>query len=139
MGAQCRTPGGVSAQSHFFRGASLAWTSPPQATEHDSAVQQGTVAITAPIMGRFCAQPEPGTAPFVVVGAMVRKNTKDTTVALIEVMKVFNAVPAGVSSVVTDICMQDAEIIEYGQVMFRVRPTETASNDVPIGAQGSHQ
>ena len=102
--------------------------------EHDRAVQQGPVAITAPIMGRFYAQPEPGT--FRGVGAMV---SKDTTVALIEVMKVFNAVPAGVSGVVTEICLQDAEIIEYGQVMFRVRPTETASNDVPIGAQGSHQ
>jgi acetyl-CoA carboxylase biotin carboxyl carrier protein len=86
--------------------------------------------------GRFYAQPEPGTAPFVALGAMARE---DTMVALIEVMKVFNTVPAGVSGVVTEICVQDAEIIEYGQVMFRVRPTETASNDVPISAQGSHQ
>jgi len=103
----------------------------PPAAKAKGPVQDGTVAIVAPIMGRFYAQPEPGAAPFVAVGAMVRK---ETTVALIEVMKVFNAVPAGVSGVVTEICVQDAAIIEYGQVMFRVRPTETASNDIPIVA-----
>jgi acetyl-CoA carboxylase biotin carboxyl carrier protein len=103
--------------------------SSPPAAKATAPAQDGTVAIVAPIMGRFYAQSEPGAAPFVTVGAMVRN---ETTVALIEVMKVFNAVPAGVSGVVTEICVQDAEIIEYGQVMFRVRPTETALADVPI-------
>ncbi len=107
--------------------------SPPVARS-TAPSQDGTVAIVAPIMGRFYAQPEPGAAPFVSVGAAVHK---DTTVGLIEVMKVFNAVPAGVSGIVTEICVQDAEIIEYGQVIFRVRPTETASNSGSAGAQGS--
>jgi len=44
---------------------------------------------------------------------------EDTTVALIEVMKVFNGVRAGIRGVITEICVQDTEIIEYGQVMFR--------------------
>ncbi len=100
------------------------------------AAQDGTVAIVAPIMGRFYAQPEPGAAPFVTLGSIV---SAGTTVALIEVMKVFNAVPAGLAGVVTEICVQDAEIVEFGQLMFRIRPTETASNDVAIGAQGSHE
>lgn len=71
-------------------------------------------------MGRFYAKPDPGAAPFVTIGDEVNE---DTTVALIEVMKVFNAVPAGIRGVVTEICVQDTEIIEYGQVIFRVRPT----------------
>ena len=103
----------------------------PPAAKAASPAQDGTVAIVAPIMGRFYAQPEPGAAPFVAVGATV---TKDTTVGLIEVMKVFNAVPAGVSGVVTEVCVQDAAMIEFGQVMFRVRPS-----DVPTGAQGSRE
>jgi len=47
----------------------------------------------------------------------------DSTVGLIEVMKVFTAVRAGVDGVITEICVQDAEFIEYGHVLFRVRPT----------------
>jgi acetyl-CoA carboxylase biotin carboxyl carrier protein len=81
----------------------------------------GTLAIVAPIMGRFFAKPDPASAPFVSIGSEV---TEDTTVALIEVMKVFNAVRAGIQGVITEICVQDTEIIEYGQVMFRIRPAE---------------
>jgi acetyl-CoA carboxylase biotin carboxyl carrier protein len=71
------------------------------------------------LLGRFYSQPEPGAAPFVTVGSDVNE---DTTVGLIEVMKTFNAVRAGVSGTVTEICAQDAELVEYGQVLLRVRP-----------------
>lgn len=81
----------------------------------------GTLVIVAPIMGRFYAKPDPASPPFVSVGSEVHE---DTTVALIEVMKVFNAVRAGIRGVITEICVQDTEIIEFGQVMFRVRPEE---------------
>jgi len=95
----------------------------------------GTVAIVAPMMGRFYAKPEPGAAPFVSVGAKV---SADSTVGLIEVMKVFTAVRAGVDGVITEICVQDAEFIEYGHVLFRVRPmaAEAASAG---GAKGSRK
>ncbi len=79
----------------------------------------GTVAIVAPILGMFYACPEPGAQPFVTVGAAV---AEDSTVALIEVMKVFNAARAGVSGVVTEVCVKDCTYVEYGQVLFRVRP-----------------
>jgi len=78
-----------------------------------------TIAIVAPLLGRFYAQPEPGAPPFVAIGSQV---TEATTVGLIEVMKTFNAVSAGVSGVITEICVQEAQIVEYGQVLFRVRP-----------------
>ncbi len=84
----------------------------------------GTVAIVAPMMGRFYAQPEPGAAPFVSVGDVV---TADTTVGLIEVMKVFTAVSAGVSGVISEVRVSDAELIEYGQVLFRARLEGAAS------------
>lgn len=84
-------------------------------------VDDSTQIIVAPIMGRFYAKPDPASPPFVTVGSEV---SEDTTVALIEVMKVFNAVQAGVRGVITEICVQDTAIIEHGQVMFRVRPAE---------------
>ena len=91
----------------------------PAAPKQASPEQDGTVAVVAPIMGRFYAKPEPGAAPFVTLGAKV---DADASVGLIEVMKVFNAVRAGVSGIITEICVQDAQFIEYGQILFRIRP-----------------
>jgi acetyl-CoA carboxylase biotin carboxyl carrier protein len=88
-------------------------------TPKADAIEDGTVAVTAPLLGRFYSQPEPGAAPFVSVGSEVGE---DTTVGLIEVMKTFNAVRAGVSGTVSEICVQDAALVEYGQVLLRVRP-----------------
>jgi acetyl-CoA carboxylase biotin carboxyl carrier protein len=93
-------------------------TPSPSPTKNDE-VENDTVAITAPLLGRFYSQPEPGAAPFVSIGSEV---SEDTTVGLIEVMKTFNAVRAGVSGSVTEICVQDAALVEYGQVLLRVRP-----------------
>jgi acetyl-CoA carboxylase biotin carboxyl carrier protein len=80
---------------------------------------QGAIEIKSPIMGMFYAQPEPGAPPFVAVGSAVNE---DTTVALIEVMKTFNAVSAGVRGKVVEICAQNGQLVEYGQVLFRVVP-----------------
>jgi acetyl-CoA carboxylase biotin carboxyl carrier protein len=71
-------------------------------------------------MGMFYAQPEPGAPPFVAIGTEVKK---DTTVCLIEVMKTFNAMTAGVNGVITEICAENAQLVEYGQVLFRARPS----------------
>lgn len=109
---------------------------PARAAKDEGPAPDGTVAIVAPMMGRFYAQSEPGAAPFVSVGAEV---TADTTVGLVEVMKVFTAVRAGVSGVITEICVQDAQFIEYGHVLFRVRPTAKASDRGPAGAKGSRK
>jgi acetyl-CoA carboxylase biotin carboxyl carrier protein len=84
-----------------------------------SAAVPGTVNVVAPMIGRFYAKPEPGAQPFVSVGTEVGP---DSTVALIEVMKVFTAVRAGAKGVVTEICVQDEQLVEYGQVLFRIRP-----------------
>jgi acetyl-CoA carboxylase biotin carboxyl carrier protein len=107
-----------------------------QAAKNEGPAPDGTVTIVAPLMGRFYAQPEPGAAPFVSVGAEVNA---DTTVGLIEVMKVFTAIRAGVSGVVTEICVQDAEFIDYGHILFRVRPAPAASIPGPAGAKGSRR
>ena len=79
----------------------------------------GLVDVVAPLVGLFYSQPEPGAAKFVSVGSEVKQ---DTTVGLIETMKMFNAVPAGVSGTIVEINVQDATLVEFGQVLFRVRP-----------------
>lgn len=94
--------------------ASTTGTSPASATAGD-----GTVCIVAPMVGQFYVAPEPGARPFVEVGSPVEP---DTTVGLIEVMKVFNAVKAGVRGVIVERLVQDGQFVEYGQPLFRVRP-----------------
>ncbi len=80
----------------------------------------GTIDIKSQIMGMFYAQPEPGAPPYVSIGAEVDENT---TLCLIEVMKTFNAMTAGVKGVITEICVESAQLVEYGQVLFRIRPS----------------
>ena len=71
-------------------------------------------------MGVFYAQPEPGAAPYVTVGSEV---AADTTVGLVEVMKTFNAVTAGVAGTVIEVCAANNQFVEFGQAIFRVLPS----------------
>ena len=84
-----------------------------------AAIPEGLLPITAPLLGTFYVAPEPGAPPFVKVDAVV---TEDTTVGLIEVMKVFNSVRAGVKGTVVEIVAQNGQFVEYGQTLFLVKP-----------------
>jgi acetyl-CoA carboxylase biotin carboxyl carrier protein len=79
----------------------------------------GLVEVRAPIVGTFYRAPSPGAPPFVDVGAMVEA---DTQVCIVEVMKLMNSVVAGVAGTVEQVCCNDAEPVEYGDVLFRIRP-----------------
>lgn len=74
--------------------------------------------VTATTMGRFYSRPDPQSPPYVQVGDLV--NTDDT-VCLIEVMKLFNAIAAGVSGTVVQVCVDDSAVVEFGQVLFYVQ------------------
>lgn len=80
--------------------------------------QAGVVFITAPTAGLFYAQSEPGAPPYVRVGETVNK---ETTVGLIEIMKVFNAISAGVEGEIIEIHVENAEIVEPGQILMSVK------------------
>jgi acetyl-CoA carboxylase biotin carboxyl carrier protein len=83
------------------------------------AIPAGLLPITAPLLGTFYVAPEPGAPPFVSVGAAI---TEDTTVGLIEVMKVFNSVRAAVTGTVVEVVAQNGQFVEYGQTLFLVKP-----------------
>jgi acetyl-CoA carboxylase biotin carboxyl carrier protein len=84
-----------------------------------SEVDDGLVTISSPMLGTFYRAESPGSPAFVEVGARVQP---DTTVAIIEVMKMMNSVPAGVSGTVVEVCSENAKLVEYGEPLFRVRP-----------------
>ncbi len=75
--------------------------------------------IRSPMVGTFYRAPEPGAAPFVEVGQVVEA---DTTVCIIEVMKLMNSLPAGCRGTVAQIFVADGDAVEYGQPLIVVRP-----------------
>jgi biotin carboxyl carrier protein len=79
----------------------------------------GVHPIVAPMLGTFYRAPAPGATPFVDVGARVEE---ETVVCLIEVMKMMNAVPAGISGTIVEVCAENAAVVEYGTPLFRVEP-----------------
>jgi len=85
----------------------------PEATESD-----GLVSIPAPMLGTFYRAEGPGKPPFVEVGSRVEP---DTIVCIIEVMKMMNSVPAGVSGTIAEVLPDNAALVEYGQPLFRVQ------------------
>ena len=84
-----------------------------------ATIPAGHVAVTAPILGTFYVAPEPGAPPFVTVGQQV---TEDTTCGLIEVMKVFNSVRAGVKGTIVELVAANGGFVEFGQTLFIVKP-----------------
>jgi acetyl-CoA carboxylase biotin carboxyl carrier protein len=82
-------------------------------------VEDRLVTIDSPMLGTFYRGEAPGAEPFVEVGSRVEP---DTTVCIIEVMKMMNSVPARVSGTVVEVCPENAELVEYGQPLFRVQP-----------------
>jgi acetyl-CoA carboxylase biotin carboxyl carrier protein len=78
----------------------------------------GLVTIPAPMLGTFYRAEAPGKPPFVEVGTRVEP---DTIVCIIEVMKMMNSVPAGVSGTIAEVIPGNAELVEYGQPLFRVQ------------------
>jgi acetyl-CoA carboxylase biotin carboxyl carrier protein len=81
------------------------------------ASSNGHAEITAPMLGTFYRQEAPGKAPFVEVGSRVEAGT---VVCVIEVMKMMNSIEAGVSGTIVEICADNAQLVEYGQPLFRV-------------------
>ena len=89
------------------------------AAPHAESPVVGLHEIVAPMLGVFYRAPAPGATPFVDVGTHV---DEATVVCLIEVMKMMNAVPAGVSGTIVEVCAENAEAVEYGAPLFRVEP-----------------
>jgi acetyl-CoA carboxylase biotin carboxyl carrier protein len=74
--------------------------------------------VTSPLLGTFYRAPKPGAPPFVEVGSAVEENT---VIAIVEVMKLMNTVRAGVRGTVTEILVGDGALVEYEQVLLRIR------------------
>lgn len=81
--------------------------------------EEELVEIKSPIVGTFYATPSPDSDPYVEVGSQV--NTQ-TVVCIVEAMKVMNEIRAEVSGNIAQILVKNGQAVEYGQVLFRVKP-----------------
>lgn len=75
--------------------------------------------IKSPMVGTYYASPEPGADPYLKVGARV---SPGQTVCIIEAMKIMNEIEAEFGGVIREVCVEDAQPVEFGQVLFRVDP-----------------
>ena len=83
------------------------------------AIPDGMAVVRAPNLGTFYRAPKPGAPPYVAVGQKVEAATE---VCLIEVMKLFTSVRAGVAGTVREVLAEDAQLVEFDQPLFLIEP-----------------
>ena len=73
--------------------------------------------VTSPMVGVFYASPSPDAEPYVRVGDRVKKGD---VLCIIEAMKVMNEIVSETDGEVVDICVQNGQVVEYSQVLFKI-------------------
>lgn len=93
--------------------------SPAAAAAPQAAAPSNLVEIKAPMVGTFYATSNPDAEPYVEVGSKV---TQATVVCIVEAMKVMNEIKAETEGTIAEICVKSGQAVEYGTVLFRVKP-----------------
>ncbi len=75
--------------------------------------------VKSPMVGTYYSSPEPGAKQYVAVGERI---TKGQTLCIIEAMKIMNEIESEFDGVVREILVDNAQPVEYGQVLFRIDP-----------------
>jgi acetyl-CoA carboxylase biotin carboxyl carrier protein len=84
-----------------------------------SAPVRNLIDIKSEMVGTFYSRPDPKKDEFVKVGSKVKP---DTTVCLIEAMKIYNEIKADCTGTIVEVCVQDKEPVDFGTILFRVDP-----------------
>ena len=94
-------------------------SAPPATPTPPRSVDSSLVEITSPMVGTFYRSPAPEESPFVDVGDRIQSGQ---TVCIIEAMKLMNELEAEVSGEIVEILVDNADPVEFGQPLMRVRP-----------------
>lgn len=94
-------------------------TVPVQSAPPAEQKDDGLVEIKSLMIGTFYAKPSPDSEPYVEIGSSV---DPQTVVCVIEAMKVMNEIKAETSGTIAEICVTNGQAVEYGQVLFKVKP-----------------
>ena len=90
----------------------------PAAPATPAAPEEDLYEQKTPLVGTVYMAPQAGAAPYVAVGDHVAAGD---TVCIVESMKMFNEIAAECSGTIEEICVNNGQIVEYGQVLFRIR------------------
>lgn len=90
--------------------------SAPAQVQEAAPVKKGT-PITSPMVGTFYKSPSPDADPFVTVGQSI---SKGDVVCIVEAMKMMNEIESEVSGKVVEICVEDGQPVEFGQVLMYI-------------------
>ena len=78
----------------------------------------GVIKVKSPMVGVFYAAPAENSDPFVKVGDKV---TKGQTLCIVEAMKLMNELPAEQDGIITEICVENGQIVDYGMTLFEMK------------------
>jgi acetyl-CoA carboxylase biotin carboxyl carrier protein len=128
---QARKPGATSSTREWVPPAAATQTLAPvqapagtiAAPEALTEVPAGLVAVRSPMVGTFYMRPSPDQPRFVEVGSTVQAGD---TVCLVEVMKMFNSVQAGVAGTVERIVIDDGKPVQHDQIVILIKPAKEA-------------
>ena len=93
--------------------------SAPRTGESPPPAGPQLLEIKSPMVGTFYQSPEPAAQPYVKVGSRVNVGQ---VVCIIEAMKIMNEIESEVGGVIREVTAQNAQPVEFGQVLFRVDP-----------------
>lgn len=95
------------------------YTNPePTADERAKPTDRDTISVKSPIVGVFYAAPAENASPYVAIGDSV---TKGQTLCIVEAMKLMNEILAEEDGEITEICVTDGQVVEYGTELFRIK------------------
>jgi acetyl-CoA carboxylase biotin carboxyl carrier protein len=93
---------------------------PAEAAPAAAPAASNLVDVTSPMVGTFYRAPSPEAPSYVEVGSRI---VKGQTLCILEAMKLMNELESEVQGVVREICVENSEPVEYGQVLFRIEPS----------------
>ena len=122
-----RAGNGTGPAREYDEAASMSYPSPPVAVPPPAASLAPAPSVAAtpeleiksPMIGTLYRAPSPESANYIEVGAEVNL---DTVVCIIEAMKVMNEIKAEARGVVTQVLVENAKPVEFGQPLFKLRP-----------------
>lgn len=87
-------------------------------TAQPASAQKDDISVKSPMVGVFYAAPAENAAPYVSVGDTV---TKGQTLCVVEAMKMMNEITAEEDGIISQICVTNGKVVEYGTELFRIR------------------
>ena len=87
---------------------------PTESVEDDAGIEE----VVSPMVGTFYQKPSPENDPYVSIGDKVND---ETIVCIVEAMKLFNEIEAELNGEIVEILVNDGDLVEYGQPLFKVK------------------